>query len=100
MSRRAILVVLAVVVVLPAAAFVAGWYWLAGQIELTLAQWVIAQRNAGTELRWRSLDRAGFPFHVGVRLDGAEAAGHVGAWGWQWQGPPVDVRLRPLADDR
>ncbi|MGE0256218.1 MAG: DUF2125 domain-containing protein [Alphaproteobacteria bacterium] len=100
MSRRAILVILAVVVVLPAAAFVAGWYWLAGQIELTLAQWALAQRNAGTELRWQSLDRSGFPFHVGVRMDGAEAAGRVGAWGWRWQGPAVDVHLRPLADDR
>jgi len=100
MSRRAILVLLAIVVVLPAAAFAAGWYWLAGQIELTLAQWAIAQRAQGTEIRWQSLDRAGFPFHVGVRLDGAEATGHVGEWAWQWQGPPVDVRLRPLADDR
>lgn len=100
MSRRAILVVLAVVVVLPAAAFAAGWYWLAGQIELTLVQWAFAQRAAGTDIRWQSLDRAGFPFHVGVRLDGAEATGHAGQWSWQWQGPPVDVRLRPLADDR
>lgn len=69
-----------ILVILLAAAWSGGWFWLKGQVEQRMDAVVAQAKQDGYELRWAGRKISGFPFRVDVELTDVVATEPSG-WG-------------------
>ena len=94
MSRRALVILLPVVVVVVfAGAWAAAARFIAGAIDT----WAAEQRRHGVEVSWQTLEFDGFPVRLNGAMAGARLAGDADGVTWSWTPPPLDLRFFPLS---
>lgn len=91
MSRKTLLVSLALLLVIAAGAVSGGWLWAAQSFESGWRTWVEARRAEGYRFSDSEPQVGGFPLRVTAHL--AEPA-VIAPQGWRWQGPPVAASAR------
>ncbi len=94
MSRRTLLVV-AIGLAGLAALYVGYWFVLAHILRQDIADWTANQRAAGYSVSMSEPQIGGFPLVVRARM-ASPAIIAPGAL-WHWQGPDVDLSIRPWA---
>ncbi len=76
------------------AAHGAGWLWAAGQMRLSVDQWVADQRAAGMTVTHGDLSITGYPFFLRAHAPDVSIAA---AEGWRWSSGALDIDLTPIA---
>src|SRR5579871_341710 len=94
MGRRIPFLVAAGVVAL-AAIYVGYWFFLVHVMRQDIGYWTANQRAAGYVVSMGEPQIDGFPFAVSARIAAPSIIGPGAAW--RWQGPDIDLSIRPWA---
>jgi hypothetical protein len=86
MTKRNVILAIAIAAVIAAGALAGYWLWAAGQVRTAIAEWSDAQRAAGYAIAYGGPDIGGFPVRLSVHF----AAPRVTApQGWHWSGAAI-----------
>ena len=94
MGRRTPLLVVVGLVAL-AAIYVGYWFFLLHVMRQDIDNWTAYQRAAGYTVSMGEPQFDGFPFAVSAKMAAPSIAAPGGAW--HWQGPDLDLSIRPWA---
>ena len=83
-----------VALLIAAAAWSGGWYWLKGKVEGQMDAVAAQAKASGGELSWKTRTVGGFPFRMDVNLTGARAADGSG---WSIEIPDLRGEAYPYS---
>lgn len=95
MGHRAVIPALVVAAALGYAFY---WHLLSERVRDGIAEWAAERRGAGWPVEFGELERAGFPFHVSIRIRGARMAAPGGSP--EWRLPDATLTLRAWNPER
>ena len=74
-------------------AYSAYWFWMRGQLEQGIDQWIDEQRTAGLEINYDAKRIDGFPYRFALKVD----APHIRqpATGLDWKGEELQLIMQP-----
>ena len=85
--------------VLLAAAYAAGWFYLAGRVRGEIEDWAAARRSAGLTVGWDRYAIGGFPLALRVTVERPVLADPTAAPGYEARAPLLVGNARPWSPD-